>query len=273
MVQKSIDLAKQKGQPGQEAWHRLKLAIFVDKENFKSAEPVAETLVELSPTVRNLTQLGSIYGMNEKSEKQLAILDALFAGGELTQERQFLNLAYLYAGADAPYLASKVLQKGLDSNLVPRSAKNVETLAVTLTQAKELQKALPIMNEAAQKMDNGKNFATLAAIYLDMEKYTESIEAARKAIQKGGLKSKAEVQMYLGSAYLGLKKYDEALNALSGAEGDAKYGTHALNLAKYIRVEKDRISKLNAAQKAPAPKAEEAPAPKTDAPVEEPAKG
>src|SRR5690606_32261370 len=140
------------------------------------------------------------------------------------------NLAYLFLGAEAPYLASKVMKKGIDSKVITRDAKNLEVWAVSLTQAQELKDALPIMEEAAQKMDNGKIYATLAAIYLNTDKFDEAVAAARKALNKGGLRSQGEVHMYMGSAYLSLKKYDESIKALKEAVKDDKYKTHAQNL-------------------------------------------
>jgi len=247
LVQKSIDLAKQKGEIGAESWHRLKLAIFIDKEDFKSAEQVAVTLVENYTNLRTISQLASLYGMNGKEKQQLAILDALYVADAFDKETQYKNLAYLYLGADAPYLASKVMKKGVESKLVQRDAKNLEIWAVSLTQSQEIKDALPIMEEAAQKMDNGKIYATLSAIYLDAEKFEDSITAAKKALQKGNLRSQGEVNMYMGSAYLSLKKYDDSVKALQEASKDEKYKSHAQNLIRYVQSEKKRDEDLKRA--------------------------
>lgn len=247
LVQKSIDLAKQKGEVGAESWHRLKLAIYIDKEDFKSAEQVAVILVENYTNLRTISQLASLYGMNGKEKQQLAMLDALYVAGAFDKESQYKNLAYLYLGADAPYLASKVMKKGVESKLVQRDAKNLEIWAVSLTQSQEIKEALPIMEEAAQKMDNGKVYATLAAIYLDAEKFEDSISAAKKALQKGNLRSQGEVNMYMGSAYLSLKKYDESVKALQEASKDEKYKSHAQNLIRYVQNEKKRDEDLKRA--------------------------
>lgn len=239
-VAKSIKLAKDKGETPREGWYKLQMAINIDKEDYKSAEVVAEELAVKYTDTRILSQLASIYGMNGKEKEQMALLDALYTAGVFDKENQYKNLAYLFLGAEAPYLASKVMKKGVDSKVVNRDAKNLEVWAVSLTQAQELKKALPIMEEAAQKMDNGKIYATLAAIYLDSEKYEEAVSSARKALSKGGLRSQGEVQMYIGSAYLSMKKYDESIRALQEAVKDEKYKTHAQNLIKYVQNEKRR---------------------------------
>lgn len=239
-VSKSIKIASDKGETPREGWYKLQMAIHIDKEDYKSAEKVAEQLAVKYTDNRILAQLASIYGMNGKEKEQMALLDALYTAGIFDKENQYKNLAYLYLGAEAPYLASKVMKKGVESKLVTRDAKNLEVWAVSLTQAQELKKALPIMEEAAQKMDNGKIYATLSAIYLDTERYEDAVSAARKALNKGGLRSRGEVQMYIGSAYLSLKKYDESIKALQEAVKDEKYKTHAQNLIKYVQNEKKR---------------------------------
>lgn len=246
-IGKAIKLAQDKGETPREGWYKLQMAILIDKEDYKSAENVAEQLVIHYTDSRVLAQLASLYGMNGKEKEQMALMDTLYVAGALDKENQYKNLAYLFLGAEAPYLASKVMKKGIDSKAVSRDAKNLEVWAVSLTQAQELDDALPIMEEAAQKMDNGKIYATLAAIYLNAEKYEEAVSSARKALNKGGLRSQGEVHMYMGSAYLSLKKYDESLKALKDAVKDEKYKTHAQNLMKYVQNEQRREEELKKA--------------------------
>lgn len=246
-IGKAIKLAQDKGTTPREGWYKLQMAIYIDKEDYKSAEKVAEQLVVHYTDTRVIAQLASLYGMNGKEKEQMVMMDALYVAGALDKENQYKNLAYLFLGQEAPYLASKVMKKGIESKAVTRDAKNLEVWAVSLTQAQELKEALPIMEEAAQKMDNGKIYATLAAIYLDTEKYESAVTAAKKALQKGSLRSTGEVNMYLGSAYLSLKKYDDSVKALQEATKDEKYKTHAQNLMKYVLNEKKRDEDLKRA--------------------------
>lgn len=239
-LSKSIKLVQAKGETPREGWYRLQLAIYVDKEDYKAAEKVAEALSVHYTNTRILAQLASLYGMNGKEKEQMALMDALYVAGALDRENQYKNLAYLFLGAEAPYLASKVMKKGIESKAIERDGKNLEVWAVSLTQAQELKQALPIMEEAAQKMDNGKIYATLAAIYLNTDQFNEAVAAGRKALSKGGLRSQGEIHMYMGSAYLGLKKYDESMKALKEAVKDDKYKTHAQNLMKYVQSERTR---------------------------------
>ena len=247
-ISAAIKRVEDRGEKPKEGWYKLQMGIHVDAEDYNAAEKVAEKLVVAYTDYRGIAQLASIYGMNGKEKEQLALLDALYVAGGLDREAQYKNLAYLYLGSDAPYLASKVMEKGLQAKTVSeKDPKNLELWAVSLTQAQELKKAMPIMERAAEGMPDGKAYATLAAIYLDAEQYEKSIASARKALQKGNLRSIGEVNMYLGTAYLGLKKYDDALKVLESATKDERYSNHARNLIRYVQNEKKREEDLRRA--------------------------
>ena len=247
-VAQAIDFKESKGEVAKEGWLRLQLAIYADREDYSSAEKVSEKLVVNYPSVSSIGQLASIYGLNGKDAKQMGMLDALNVTNGLNQEREFRNLAYLYLGVDAPYLAARVLKKGFEAEKIERTAKNLEIWAASLSQAQEVDDALPIMEEAARKSDEGKLYATLSAVYLDAEKFDDSIKAGRNALKKGDLRSEAEVYMYMGSAYLSMEKYDESIEALRKATKDERYGKHADELIKYVKKEKERDEQLRKAK-------------------------
>ena len=247
-IDRAIQISEAKGETPREAWYKLQLAIYVDKEDYNSAEKVAEQLVTKYFDERAVTQLASLYGMNNKEKKQMALMDALNVAGALDKESQYKNLAYLFLGAEVPYLASKVMKQGIDSKTVARTSKNLEVWAVSLSQAQEVEKALPIMEEAAKNADDGKLYTTLTAIYLDAEKFDQAIASGKKALNKGGLRSEGEVQMYLGSAYMNLERYDDAIEVLKKAVKDEKYGKYAGDLMKYVKREQQRSDELKKAK-------------------------
>lgn len=244
LVQKSIDIRKQKGELGDESWYRLKMAIYIDKEDYKSAEKTAEILVVNFPNNRIMLQLAQIYGMNGKSNKQLGLMDALNVAGLFNKESQFKNLTYLYLDAETPYLAAKTLKKGVESKMVERNAKNLESWGMSLFQAQETDKALPLMEEAANLSGDGKLFVRLSAIYYDAEQFDKAIAAGKKALEKKGIRSEAEVHLYLGLAYMNKKDYDKSIESFNKAVKEEKYERTASDLLRYVKREKERDNRL-----------------------------
>ncbi len=246
-VERSINIVEGRGEVAREPWLRLQMAILVDKENYPAAEKAAEKLAVNYTNARVVAQLASLYGMNGKETRQLALMDALHQAGALERENEFRNLAFMFMSQETPFLASKVMSAGVNSEAVPRTAQNLEVWAVSLTQAQESSKAIPIMEEAAKKSDTGRLHATLAAIYLDAEDFKKTISAAQEALRKGGLRSDGEVHMYMGSAYMYMEQFDESIAALQKASKDEKYTKYATDLMKYVKTEKNRQETLKRA--------------------------
>lgn len=249
LVNKSIALRTAKGQIGEESWYRLLMAIHIDKEDYKNAEKTAEILVVNFPNNRIMMQLAQIYGMNKKPVQQRSLLDALHVAGIFDKESHYKNLSYLYLDAEVPYLAARTMKKGVEKKLIKRDSKNLEAWGMALFQAQETQEAMPIMEEAASKSDEGKLYVRLAAIYYDAEQYDKAIKAGKKALEKKkGVKSEAEVHLYLGLSYMSQKKYDSAITEFNKAIKEEKYEKTAANLLKYVKNEKKREEQLRKAK-------------------------
>lgn len=247
-ITRGINIVEGKGAIAKEPWYKLQFAIYVDNEDYKNGEQVAEKLAVNYTDARILTQLASVYGMNGKEDRQRGLMDALDAAGALDREADYRNLAYLYMSAEVPFLAAKVMQRGVDSKKVPRDARNLETWGVALTQALESKKATPIMEEAAKKANDGKIYATLAAVYLDSDEHNKAIAAAREALKKGGLRSEGEMHLYMGTAFMYMEKFDDSLKALRQATKDERYKKYADDLIRYVSKEKERQQELAKAQ-------------------------
>lgn len=244
---KAVSVVEAKGEVPKETWFRLQMALYVDKEDFKTAANVAEKIVINYPKPKNISQLAGLYGLLGKEKEQRGLLDALNVLGALDKESQVRNLASLYQSAEAPYLAARVLEAQLKKGTLPRNTKNLEYLGAALRQSQEIKKSIPVMEEAASKSTDGKLYAQLSAIYLDAEDFKKSIEAADKALQKGGLKFPGEPHFYKGNAEMQLQRYGSSIVSLKKALKDERYGRYARELLRYVESEKARVDGLRRA--------------------------
>jgi tetratricopeptide (TPR) repeat protein len=247
-IDKAVKQVEAKSEVPKESWYRLQMALYVDKEDYKTATTVAEKIVVHYSTAKNVSQLAGLYGMTGNEKGQLALLDALNVMGELSRDSEYRNLASLYQSSEAPYLAAKVLEKGLKEGKMERNTKNLEYLGAALRQSQEIKKSIPVMEEAASKSGDGKLYAQLSAIHLDAENYKEAIASANKAINKGGLKSAGEPYFYRGNAEMQLKDYGAAIVSLQRAVNDERYGKYARQLLDYVEKEKKREADLAQAE-------------------------
>lgn len=246
-ITRAIENARAAGNIPDEPWLRMQFAIFYDKEDFKKAEKVAEEIVVNYFSPRSVRQLASVYGTNGKLDRQAALLDALFQTNDLATEGELKNLAYTYLEKEVPYLASRVLKKGFKDKKIERTERNLNVYSASLAQALELEEAMPIMEEAAAKSEDGKLYASLAAVYLNAEKFNESVTAAKKAIQKG-VKETGQVYIYMSTAYMQMEKFDDALDVLKKVDRDDKAQGYVNTLRRYIKTEQKRIAELKKAK-------------------------
>ena len=261
---KAVQKVEASGRTPKESWYRLQMALYVDRENYKSATKVAEKIVSVYPKVKNVEQLSGLYGLVGREKDQRSLLDALNLMGELKKSSSVRNLASLYQAGEAPYLAAKVLQTHMKKGTIERTQKNLQYLGAALTQSQELDDAIPVMEEAAGKSSDGKLYSQLSAIYLDSEDYKKSITAADKAIRKGGLKNAGEPHFYKGNAQMQLKQYGSAMASLRKASKDERYGKYARDLLRYVESEKARVDGLKRAAKEADDSAKKAEAKKAD---------
>jgi tetratricopeptide (TPR) repeat protein len=212
-VDKAVTLETEAGRVVKENWLRLKSALYYDKgDNAKTAETY-EMLIKLYPKTNYLKQLAGMYGELGKDGRRLAVFDSIYLNGDLDKSGDILNLAYMFLGQNVPYKAAKIIEKGMNDNIIARNQKNVETLGNAWAQANQHDKAIPVLEEAAKLSEHGKLFARLAGVYFDAGDYAKAAEAAQKAADKGGLKNPGNNYLLMGMSYSNIKKHHEALQA------------------------------------------------------------
>ena len=245
LVNQAIDSAETKGALPKENWWLLQKILYYEKvgdkkHNNKKVIATLKKLITHYPKHLYWHQLGGMYGQMEESSHRLASLDILYLDKALTKSRDLLSLAYLYLGADVPYKAAQIIQKGIDQNIIESSAKNLELLGSAWQQARETEKALEPLKQAAEKSDTGKTWARLAMVYLDLDENTQAVEAAQSALKKGQLKYPSYTQMTLGNALVNLNCYRDAAEVFGEAAKYKKSEKTAKQWQTYVLGEADR---------------------------------
>lgn len=236
------------GKPVQEPWLRLAGAIYYAKNDYARTAQVYEQLVARYPKVSYMKQLAGMYSELGQDGKRLAVYDAVYEHGALTNESEQLNLAYMFLGAGMPYKAARIIEAGMEKSVIEKSPKNTETLANAWAQANEFKKAIPALERAAQQSDKGLLYARLAGVHFDAGDYKNAIDAAVKADQKGGLKSPAGNLMLLGMAYFNQQQYEQALQSFRRAKQDRSLFSDASKWEEYTQTEIQRLRALEQAK-------------------------
>ena len=116
---------------------------YYELKDFKRMISVLKELIRLYPKEQYLLTLAGVYSELGDTLKQLALTEALYESGYVTQSHHVVNLANLYLLHGVPYKAAKVLQKEIDSKNVKADERNLRLLSQAWYQAREDEKGDP----------------------------------------------------------------------------------------------------------------------------------
>ncbi|WP_461480602.1 tetratricopeptide repeat protein [Porticoccus sp.] len=244
LVNAVVDETLTAGRLPKEGWWSLQRVLYYERQDYPRVVAILKQLLSHYPRPGYWQQLGGLYGQLERRGDQLAVTDLQRLQKQLSSERQWLSLAYLYLGEEVPFRAARVLEQGMAAGEVEASAKNLETLGSAWLQARETRRALPVLQRAANLSDSGAIAARLASAYLDVDDNSAAVREARSALRKGGLSRPGLTQLTLGAALVNLQCYRQAEPVFRQAAEDEKLRNSAEQWLRYVRGEGARREKL-----------------------------
>ncbi|MCK7596407.1 tetratricopeptide repeat protein [Microbulbifer sp. CAU 1566] len=243
-MNQAVSMYEKEGKVPKEPWFGLQRFLYYEKNDYKQVTNILEKLVKHYPKGEYYKQLAGMYGELKREDDMLHMMEAAYLAGALQKEKELLNMAYLFMGAEMPYKGAKVIDKGIKEKKIPRTSKNLETLAQAYQMAQELQKSIPELEAAASMSDKGDLYSRLAGIYLDLDKNKEAVDMGAKALKKGDIKRPDQLYIVLGMANANLKKYDTALKNFKEAKKDKRSEKFASQWITFVENEAERERQL-----------------------------
>ncbi|WP_143247480.1 tetratricopeptide repeat protein [Agaribacterium haliotis] len=245
-INKAVSMVEAKGKIAEESWYNLQRAMYLDKEDFKTATKILEKLIRNYPKKSYWAQLGSMYGMIGREKDQLNSMEVTYLMGGYTKERDLVTLSKIYLAEDVPYNTAKILEKGMKEKKIERNEKNLELLALALQRAKESKRAIPVLQEVGKMSKSGNFYGQLTGVYLDLNNPAEAIKAGKRALNKGNFTRDmdGEVHINMGIAYFDLHQFGNAISSFEKAAKIKKHRQFANGWLRYARNEKKRYDVL-----------------------------
>ncbi|MEC7251832.1 MAG: hypothetical protein VXW10_11380 [Pseudomonadota bacterium] len=187
--------------------------LYFEKEDWTNVIRVLKILVEEFPKREHWIRLAGVYGQEGFEKEQLYTLEAAYTADFLEKQTDFTNLAGLLMQEEVPYRAAKVLEDGLNRKAVERDAKNLQSLGQAWQLAQEVDKAIPVFEEAAGLADDGKIYERLSYLYLESDQYEKCVDSASGALDKGGLRKDQSVYIVKGMCLFNQNKLTPARTA------------------------------------------------------------
>ena len=245
-INQAIKGHEDEGMIPDEGWLILQRAIYYELKQPEKVKDVLVKMVKLFNEPKYWIQLAGMYGELGEEKTQLAIMEAAYQQGYVTNGGDIFNLAQLYYYHKAPYKGARLMEQALNDGVLEKNLRNLKFLGQSWTLAKEQEKAVPVMAQAADLSDDGELDAQLAQIYLNMESWDNAIEAADNALNKGELRNPGIPYLIKGMALYNKKQYAAALDTLAEAEKFSSSKGMAQQWSKFVESEKSSSEQIQA---------------------------
>lgn len=229
-----------------EGWLILQRAIFYELKQPLKVRDVLIKMIKLYSEPQYWVQLAGMYGELGQEKEQLAIMEAAYQQGFVESAGDIFNLAQLYYYHQAPYKAAALMEQAMKQGVLEKNLRNLRFLGQSWSAAKNQDKAVPVLTEAAALSDDGELDSQVAQLLLNMDKWDEALAAADRAVAKGGLRNPGLVYMVKGMALYNKKQYALALNALAEAEKHPRSKGMAQQWKQFVESEKTTQERLRA---------------------------
>ena len=252
-IKTAIDMFREQGRVPRENWLLLLRVCYWELKDFPMMLLVLEELIEAYPKDTYVLTLAGVYSELGDTKKQLALTEALFEKGYIDGKKHAVNLANLYLLHGLPYKAAKVLESEMAAGNVESDVRNLRLLSQAWYSAREDQKSIEPLKQAAAAGNEGELYIRLAQSYLNLEKWNDAADAAKKGIAVGDLKRSDTANIMYGMALFNQKKLEQARRAFQAASRDKRSKRAAAQWIKYVDSEIRRRDTLE--QKLPELKA------------------
>lgn len=241
-LNKALDIVEQKNLSPIEQWLVMLQSSYSELGLIEHRVNVMKWLIRIYPKRDYFLALSTAYGLLDQRSKQLAVLEIAYKNNYLEQSSELLTLASLMFSQGAPYKAAKVLQKAMKQEKITPSLRNLKFLASAWIDAKEFEKAIPVLQQAAKLSSNGKVDVMVANSYFNLGQWQAAAAAFQTALEKGSIENPEKIWLLVGQCYLNLKQFKTAESIFEKALQFKEVKERAHKWLRYAMVEEQRYN-------------------------------
>ena len=243
-VIKGIQMYEELGSIPKEGWLNLLSGIYRQKEDYRNMLPALKKLAIHYPKKTYLQAMAGVYNELEDQPRMSALYLAMYDYGLIVSETEIITLASLLLAQESSFKASEVLGKGFDDGVLKKNLRNYQLYSQSLYIAKEHEKAVAPMEQAAKLSEDGKLYVQLGQSLMALNRWSDAEKALDQGIKKGKLTNTGRAVMALGSVQFEQQKYETSKATFNRALRYNDMATDAANWVKYIDNEVYRIKEL-----------------------------
>lgn len=172
--------------PKQKKHFNLLLHVYHELKMPAKQAALLEQQVSIWPDDKRVWKaIASLKQQGNKSREAFEVNKIMYLNGMLDKENELVALAQYYSFYEVPFRGASILEREMNANRVEKSKRNLELLANMWRQAREYDRAIPVLTQAANIAADGGLYEKLGEAYYSEEQYGKAETAFRKALDKG----------------------------------------------------------------------------------------
>ena len=187
--------------------------IYFVLEDFDSALDLTKTMIVKFNDSTDWLNLNAVYASLDMEERRVQALNLAYINGYVDDEARYLNLGQSLAGMDIPLTGSKIIEEGLEQDIIETNEDNLKIASQMHLIASTYAQALPTALQVAEMSDSGDAWDNVGYIHYVMHNYDDAVEAFQAAIDKGNLSNSSDTLLFLARALMEIDEFDAARSA------------------------------------------------------------
>lgn len=194
--------------------YSLMLFYYQQLEMIPQQMGIVEEMVGRWPTEKNYwSSYASLLAQTGREDDAFETNKIMYLNGMLTDSREIVRVAQYYSFYEYPYRGASILERELNAGRVERNQNNLNLLANMWRQAREWERAIPVLRQVAQLSGSGDDYLKLAEALYQERQLAEAEGAFQEALNRGGLRRPGTAWTLLGNVRFELGRRQSAISA------------------------------------------------------------
>jgi tetratricopeptide (TPR) repeat protein len=219
-----------------ESWYQLFYRILFDQKKYEAGEEVLKGMLTRMPTDEGTWRLlASHYLQLEESRDGLAALMVAYTNEMLESDSDLKQIVALWGYIDAPDKGARLLEEWLTNEKLTRDADTLKQLGNLWLMARERDKAVSVLQQAAETAPDGRTYELLGGIHFEEEEWGDAYSAYSNALRSGDLEEPRRTSLLAGISAYRAGSFAAAKEALEVAAESAEYREQAESILRQMR--------------------------------------
>lgn len=187
----------------EQRYYEVKNAALNNLEMYPERTSLLEEMVSIWPDKLSYwRQLSALYSQQDEQRKAFSAIETAYLNDLTREERDIVLLSQYYSTFNNAIRGAQLLEREMEAGNVERNADNLKLLSQLWSQAREHEKSIPVLREAAEASDDGELYFRLGQALMAEEDNQAAEQAFENVIDAGGVDDNtlADAWLLLGNA-------------------------------------------------------------------------